>query len=686
MKTLFKKLTGTVMVVLMTTGLWANMASAAGLLKPVSGSASLVQMKSHEVNVTINNGFAKTEVDQIFVNTGNVDVEAVYSFPVPRQASLSEVSLWIDGQEVVGEVMEKQQAKKVYNEQKAKGNDTALAEKNSYKTFDVRVSPVRAGRDTRIRLVYYQPVEIDLNIGRYVYHLEEGGFDKNQNAFWSVDDVVNETFNFNLKLKSAYPVKNVRVPDYEQQAVITKTTSKENNMGEVYDVHLSFPEGSTLSKDIVFYYRLKDTTPARVELVPYRDGEDGSFMVVVTPGGALERISEGTDWTFVLDVSGSMSGEKIYTLGEGVAKVINKMSPEDRFRVITFSSGAQDFSRGYRQATKGNIIKMAKNIKNLKTGGSTALFAGLEMAYKGMDHDRTTGIILVTDGVANDGPSKDMDIIELHRKYDVRLFTFVIGNSANRPLLDRLAKDSGGFAMDISCSDDIIGRILQAKAKIRHECLYNTELKFSGAKVKNLTPVYLGNLYKGQQVVVFGQYDEPGNVEIKLTGRIGGEQKTWTCRAILPENDTDNPEIERLWALSAINDVMAVIQEKGARKDLRGKVVKLGTDYSLVTDYTSMVVVKEIEMENMEIERKNADRVAKERRAQKAKQAQAVKNYRVDNQTSNPGQANQNTQQKASNKNTFKGFSAPNIGSGPVGPLFVWGAYWLQRRKKRKTG
>ena len=646
---------------------------AAGLLKPVGGASS-VRLKSHHVDVTINNGFSKTEVDQVFMNTGSRDLEAVYSFPVPVNASLSELSLWIDGREVSGEVMEKAAATKVYQDQKAKGNDTALAEKKEYVAFNISVSPVKANKETRVRLVYYQPVELDLNIGRYVYPLAEGGVEVVGNSFWKMDSVIQSSFKFNLQLKSVYPVKDVRMPTYENKAVIKKTTSEnEGSVGEVYDVSLDSGRGTELNKDIVFYYRLNDETPARVEMVPYRaGGEDGSFMVVVTPGGVLNKLNKGTDWTFVLDVSGSMSGDKMHTLGTGVVKVINKMQPEDRFRIITFSDFAKDYSGGYLKATKTNVMNMVRNVKNLRTGGSTALYAGLEMAYKGIESDRSTGIILVTDGVANDGPSSDVDIVELHEKYDVRLFSFVIGNSANQPLLAKLAKDSGGFSMNISNSDDIIGRIIQAKSKLTHECLYNTELKISGGDVYQLTPGDIGNIYKGQQIVMFGRYATPEPVEIQLSGIVAGEKKTWICRAEFPENDTDNPEIERLWALSSIQDLKSKIMKSPYNDSLKKKVVDLGVDYSLVTDYTSMVVVNEVDMESMGLDRRNARRISKERRAQKKKAAQPVKNNRQDTGGNNK-----------SSKPVFREFSAPNIGTGPVGPLFVVFAFWLNRRRRK---
>lgn len=105
----------------------------AGLIKPVGGGEGGAFIKSHRVKVTINNGYAQTVVEQVFGNHSDLDYEAIYSFPIPKKASLSEISLWIDGNEVIGEVVEKEKARKIYEDQVAKGNDTALAGKNDFR-------------------------------------------------------------------------------------------------------------------------------------------------------------------------------------------------------------------------------------------------------------------------------------------------------------------------------------------------------------------------------------------------------------------------------------------------------------------------------------------------------------------------------------------------------------------------
>jgi Ca-activated chloride channel homolog len=256
----------------------------------------------------------------------------------------------------------------------------------------------------------------------------------------------------------------------------------------------------------------------------------GTLMAVITPAADLQPLESGRDWVFVLDISGSMRGHKISTLANGVQRVLGQLHPNDRFRIVTFNTQATDFTGGYITATPANVESWIGRVKMIAANGGTDLFAGIREAYRSLDEDRTTGIILVTDGVANVGETQHKAFLDLVRKYDLRLFTFVIGNSANQPLMERLARDTDGFAMNISDADDIVGRLMQARAKVTHQALRNVNIRFSGERITDVTPSTIGSLYAGEQAVLFGRYNGEGPVTMTMTASIGGKEHSWTCR------------------------------------------------------------------------------------------------------------------------------------------------------------
>jgi len=627
-------------------------ARAAGLLTPADGSIPPLDLKEHHVQVVIEDGYAITTVEQVFRNPHTTDLEAVYSFPVPERGAVAEFTMWIDGKPVVGEVVEKEKAREIYQQEKAAGRDAGVTEKDAHRTFDIRVAPVRAGQDQRIRLVYLQPAHVDTGIGRYVYPLEEGGVDERKLAFWTANETVSERFSFELRLRSAYPVDAVRVASHSQattqQVGPGEWTVRIDGSGGTQPAQSSTPvEASgqpaigipggtaafTLDKDVVVYWRHQPGLPGSVDLIAHKAdaGKRGTFMLVVTPGDDLKPIAEGADWVFVLDVSGSMTG-KYATLAEGVKQALGKMRTNDRFRIVLFNNGSRELTNGFVVATPESVQHWSDQVAAVSPGGGTNLYAGVELGLRTVEADRTTAIVLVTDGEANVGETRQRQFLDLLKKKDVRLFTFVMGNSANRPLLEAMTRASGGFAISVSNSDDIVGQILTATSKVTHEALHGAKLSISGVKVTDVTPADLGSVYRGQQLIVFGHYFGDGPADVRLTGKVSGQPVEYRTRFDLPASATSNPEVERLWAYARIEDLMDELRDFGEKADLKQAVTDLGVEFGLVTDYTSMIVVREERFQELGIERKNRDRRANEAAAQ-AQRAQApVQSRRVDTQ------------------------------------------------------
>ncbi|MGI9458098.1 MAG: VIT domain-containing protein [Aeoliella sp.] len=165
---LFKKsITASLALVLLTSAP-QTIVRAAGLLIAEGGFGGVLEIKGQDVHVTINNGIAVTEIDQVFVNTEQRIVEALYTFPVPKGASVSNFSMWINGKEMIGEVVEKKRARQIYESYKKTRRDPGLLEQIDYKTFEMRIFPIAAGDEQRVKLTYYQELDTDNDWATYV--------------------------------------------------------------------------------------------------------------------------------------------------------------------------------------------------------------------------------------------------------------------------------------------------------------------------------------------------------------------------------------------------------------------------------------------------------------------------------------------------------------------------------------
>jgi len=368
-------------------------------------------------------------------------------------------------------------------------------------------------------------------------------------------------------------------------------------------------------------------------MITYKEhpAERGTFMLTITPGDDLAPITGGRDWVFVLDFSGSMEG-KFQSLIEGINRGLSKLNPDDRFRIILFNNQTRELTAGFEYAVPENVQHYIHVLETNRPNSGTDLFAGLNHGIESLDTDRSSALVLVTDGVANLGYTEKNDFLELLEQTDVRLFTFVMGNSSNRPLLESMAKVSNGFAINVSNSDDIAGKIIEAASRLTHEALHDVGLSISGVKARDLTPERIGSLYRGQQLIVFGHYWGSGVASVSVNGQISGENKSYTTSFEFPETGTLHPEIERLWAFAKIEDLQNQLDYFGGDADIEQAITDIAIDSGLVTDYTSMLVLREERFQELGIKRLNRSRVENEQLARQERMVQGTRNNRVDTQ------------------------------------------------------
>lgn len=596
------------MTLLFTALVLAFSQDTSGTLIPTGGGPPL-QIDSQEVQVRINNGIAVTTITQVFRNNQNRALEAVYSFPIPNEASVSNFSMWINGKEVIGEVLEKQEARRIYESITAQRRDPGLLEQVSYKLFEVRVFPVPANGTQKIQIAYYQPVEYDTGVGLYVYPLE---------AKTKEHSRVAGTFKVDVDLVSDLPLKSVASPSHKDQVAIRETVPGR------WRASVEIPRGA-IDRDFVLVYE-HERERTGLTLVPSRkQGEDGMFLLLLTAGHDLDLAAQPTNYTFVLDISGSMGDEhKLDHAVRMIEDLLKGLEPSDRFNIVAFDVAADLlFKEGPAPFTGPNRERALKFLRAQKPRGGTELIPALEAAAAQQVKEMANVLVLLSDGNATDSDdhSRFRSILEQNGGR-ARIFSIGIGNEVNRPLLGALAQATGGLSDFVSSQDDVERKVTLLRNKMQHQVAEGLTLKIDGVDAYDLMPARLPNLFRGQQLAIYGRYKGAGKATLTLNGTIGGAPRSISTDVDFPKEDKDNPEVRRMWAWKRSDGVMQEIRSKGETPSRKREVVDLGTTYSIATPYTSFLVLEnDQQYRQFGIEQRNArqiqeDRAAQDRRSQ----------------------------------------------------------------------
>ncbi len=674
---------------LLLAGLFAARGRAAGLLIADGGLGGVLEIAEHDVRVSINNGVAVTCVTQVFRNTENRQVEALYTFPVPRGASVANFSMWINGKEMVGEVVEKKRARRIYDSYKRKRRDPGLLEQVDYKTFEMRVFPIAAGARQKVQIVYYQELGVDHDQVTYVYPL----------ATVTRRDVNARTtgrFAIDVDIKSAVPVTAVDSPSHPDAFVVARHADNR--------VQASLESaGGSLAADVVVHYALSRPRTGIDLITSHAPGQDGYFMLTLTAGKELARENDGMDYVFLLDISGSMAhDEKLVTSKHSVEAFIDALNDADRFEVMTFNVSPHPLFGSLRPAAAEARRKARTFMASRQARGGTVLAPAMTTAYKYSDPDRTLNVVILSDGMTEQKERRALLELIGARPRNARVFCIGVGNEVNRPLLAQLAEDSGGLAAFISRGDDFRRQAQAFRRKLMHPVATGLDIQFEGIEVYDLEPRILPNLYHGSPVRIYGRYKGSGKAHVSIRADVQGREMRQTTELRFPAEDDGNPEIERMWAFKRVRRLLRGADRSGSREQVIGEIVRLAEQYAIVTEYTSFLVLEnDAEYRRWKITRRNAARTARDRRAQAARREalEAIRRKAVADLGPQPRQAApvQTSRPVSAPSQIPAGPSAAapvvspqsrnidlGVGTGPVGPLFVAAACWLRRRKKKK--
>jgi Ca-activated chloride channel homolog len=549
-----------------------------GMLIPKDGSIPPLAIEHQRVDIRIKDGVATAKIEQVFKNSTNRDLEAVYIFPLPANAAIADFAMYINGKRTSGELVEKGKARKIYQDIVRRLKDPGLLEHMGGTLFRVSVYPVKKNADQKIEIEYSQTLAFESGLYKYVYPLKTG-----ERAAQTLED-----FTVSASITSALPIKNIYSPSHEVGI---------SRKGENRAIIGFEQERALLDKDFVLYYGVTKKEFGLNLISHAVKGKDGFYMMMLSPqvvpadGAIMEK-----DVTFVLDTSGSMTGKKIEQAREALKYCVAKLNPGDRFNVIRFSTDVESYSDVLVPVNKAKIKGALEFISDLEARGGTDIHSALSEALALDFAEQRPGIIaFLTDGKPTIGESDTDAIIKQVakcNKRDVRVFVFGVGEKVNTHLLDRISGENGGMSQYVKPEEDIELKLSSFSDKMSSPVLSRLAISADNIKLKQQHPRELPDLFAGEQLTVFGRYQEGGHVAIHLTGEVNGEDREFVYEATFHKIQTENAFVPRLWATRRVGYLLDEIRLSGEQSELKDEVLKLSKEYGIMTPYTSYLVLE----------------------------------------------------------------------------------------------
>jgi Ca-activated chloride channel family protein len=532
-----------------------------------------LSIRYHHVEIKIDNQVAQTTVDQVFRNDYPRDLEGTYIFPLPLDASISKFSMFVGGEELKGEILDRDRARRIYEDIVRRRKDPALLEYYNQGMFRARVYPIPAHGETRIKLGYSQVLKSENNLCEYKYSLSTEKFSQTPL----------ENVQIGLVINSDIPIKNVYSPT--QDIKIEKETD--------HRVRVSyFEENARPNKDFVLYYSLSDKEVG-FNLLSYQDKKEGNFfMALFSPKIQRPDRFIRKKVVFILDTSGSMQGKKIDQAKSALIFCLNALNPGDSFNLIDFDDQVKPFSERLLSASRENINSGIKFIQKCEADGGTDINSALLDGLRNLNpEDKTSYIVFLTDGLPTVGLTDIKRILENVKGKNIsnRIFVFGVGFDVNTHFLDRLAQENHATSDYVTPNEDIEVKVSNFFKKISNPILSELSLKFPRIKTFEIYPKELPDLFSGSQVLVLGKYEGEGSSSAILSGYAGEEKQTYSYQVYFSPEEK-NSFIPRLWATRRIGYLADQIRLYGQSEELIDEIVHLSKRYGIITEYTSFLI------------------------------------------------------------------------------------------------
>lgn len=544
-----------------------------------------VRVTSLRVRAAVHDGVASTEIDQVLHNDAGRDAEATWILPLPADATADDFTMTVGDKEVAGEVLDAGRARGIYEQIVRQRRDPGLLEYFGEGCLRARVFPIPPGGDVVVKVRFRHPLPRHGGMYEWRFPLR---------ALVAAGMRPQRT-SLDLHLTSSKPIKNILSPhsgiDFVRRSECEARAA------------LELGPNSPLDRDLQVLYSLSDDEFGLNALSYRRAGEDGYFMLVLSP----RREDSGADKTmryvqFVLDTSGSMAGRKIEQAKSALRFFLRSLRSHDRFNVIPFATEAEPFFATPPEATATALETALAKVDAIQARGGTNIEDALtralttEVPQGSVPLHVLPIVVFLTDGAPTVGQTDREKLLAAARqlnRHQTRVFVFGVGNDVDTKLLDRLADDNGGTRDYVREDEDIEVKTSDLFAKLSHPALTDLSLALDGIDTHDVHPKRLPDLFLGSQLTVLGRYTGSGRARIRLTGVLGDQRREFTYDAEFPAQDTRDDFVPTLWAQRKIAQLLDAIRLNGSQPELLREVQRLAKEFGIVTPFTSHLIVEE---------------------------------------------------------------------------------------------
>lgn len=562
-----------------------------------------------DVDVTVSGPTARVRVTQIFHNPTDGWIEAVYVYPLPEDGAVHELKMIVGDRVIIGEIREREEARTIYEEAKARGQKASLTEQERPNIFTNTVANIGPGESVVVQIEYQQPVHrlndtfslrIPLVVApRYnpepvaqTVDFEAGGGwgstvtdpvpDRDRISPPVLDPRVSEPVNpvtITVELQAGFPLGTVESAHHivamEELDETARTVKLDGPVPADRDFELTWQAAKGAAPDVGLF---QETV----------DGQDYVLAYITPPllDGASPKLPR--EIVFILDTSGSMAGASIEQAKASLDYALERLKPADRFNVIRFDHTMEMLHPAAVQADERHVTAARRFVRGLDAAGGTEMLPPLEAALDDRMPDDTghvRQIIFLTDGaIGNEQQLFDAMAARLGRS---RIFMVGIGSAPNSHLMNRAAELGRGTFTHIGSISQVEMRMRELFDRLESPVVTNLRAVFSEGET-DVTPDALPDLYRGEPVVLAAKAGALSGT-LTLDGMIG--DRPW--KVSLPLDKAVKGEgISKFWANRRITDAeVARTLGEITPETANRRILDLALRHSLVTRLTSLVAV-----------------------------------------------------------------------------------------------